>query len=113
MIPFPHLNLMNCVGMDHKYEYLIWREKNGFFTALDRHSNLFTWSLITGKMLYNEEQTRDASECNMIGYEVYQADGSDITYTRNFYNLRHTSLNLLKSAKAISKEFFVKLKLEL
>ena len=43
----------------------------------------------------------------MISYEVYQADDSDITYTRNFYNLRHTSLNLLKSAKAISKEFFV------
>ena len=54
MIPFPHLNLLNCVGMGHKSEYLIWREKNGFFTALDKRSNLLTWSMITGKMLYRE-----------------------------------------------------------
>ena len=55
MIPFPHLNLLNCVGMGHKSEYLIWREKNGFFTALDKRSNLLTWSMITGKMLYRED----------------------------------------------------------
>ena len=54
VIPFPHLNLINCVGMSNKHDYLIWREKNGFFTALDRHSNLNTWSLATGKMLYSE-----------------------------------------------------------
>ena len=54
MIPFPHLNILNCIGMGHKSEYLIWREKNGFFTALDKHSNLLTWSMITGKMLYRE-----------------------------------------------------------
>ena len=35
VIPFPHVNLIECVGMDQKSEYLIWREKNGFFTALD------------------------------------------------------------------------------
>ena len=57
MIPFPHFNLMDCVGMGHKSEYMIWREKNGFFTALDRRSNLLTWSMITGKMLYREKQT--------------------------------------------------------
>ena len=55
MIPLPHLNLLNCVGMGHKSEYLIWREKDGFFTALDKRSYLRTWSLITGKMLYREE----------------------------------------------------------
>ena len=52
VIPFPHLNLMRCVGMGQKYEYMIWREKNGFFTALDHNSNLLTWSLLTGEMLY-------------------------------------------------------------
>ena len=54
VIPFPHLNLINCEGMAQKHEYLIWREKNGFFTALDRRSNLLTWSLTTGKLLYSE-----------------------------------------------------------
>ena len=53
MIPFPHLNLISCVGMGHKSEYLIWREKDGFFTALDRRDNLLTWATLNGEMLYN------------------------------------------------------------
>ena len=71
VLPLPHLNLINCVGMDHKNEYMIWRERNGFFTALDRRSNLLTWSLISGKMLYIEQQTRSGSESHMENYEVY------------------------------------------
>ena len=55
VIPFPHLNLINCVGMSQKHSYIIWREKNGFFTALDRYDNLLTWSLLTGKLLYTED----------------------------------------------------------
>ena len=58
VIPFPHLNLINCVGMAQKNQYLIWREKNGFFTALDRRSRLMTWSIITGKHLYNEDVSK-------------------------------------------------------
>jgi len=30
----------------------VWREKNGFFTALDKVGDLVTWSLLTGKLLY-------------------------------------------------------------
>ena len=62
VIPFPHLNLINCVGMGQKNEYLVWREKNGFFTALDKKSNLLTWSLASGKLLYSEEQKEDAKQ---------------------------------------------------
>ena len=54
VIPFMHVNQIECVGMGHKSEYLVWREKNGFFTALDQHGDLLTWSLITGKLLYRE-----------------------------------------------------------
>ena len=57
VIPFPHLNLINCIGMGQKHEYSIWREKNGFFTALDSHGTLNTWALSTGKYLYGEQQT--------------------------------------------------------
>ena len=55
VLPFPHVNLVECIGMDQKSEYLVWREKNGFFTALDYFSNLFTWSNVTGKLLYKEK----------------------------------------------------------
>ena len=87
MIPFPHLNLMNCVGMGHKSEYMIWRSKNGFFTALDKRGILTTWALLNGKMLYNEEQEEDAKMSNIKKYEVYKTDSNDITYMRDFYNL--------------------------
>lgn len=81
VVPFPHLNLLNCEGMGQKHEYMIWREKNGFFTALDRRSNLLTWSLTTGKLLYSETQKSSASSANMKNYHVYKSNRQDITYT--------------------------------
>lgn len=54
VIPVPHLNSLKCAGMSQMHDYLIWREKNGFFTALDRRGRLTTWSLLTGKRLYKE-----------------------------------------------------------
>ena len=83
--------------MGHTTEYLVWREKNGFFTALDKRGSLQTWSLLTGKKLYSEEQKEDASYDHVCKYEVYKTDEKDITYTRDFYNLESCSLNLLKS----------------
>ena len=90
--------------MGQKSNYLIWREKNGFFTALDKFSNLLTWSLVTGKLLYQEKQRKDASGEHMQPYEVYRADENDITYTQNFYSLEDCSLNLLKSKKRVTQE---------
>ena len=55
IIPYPHLNVVRAVGMGQKHAYLIWRERNGFFTALDMKGTLLTWSLLTGKMLYTEK----------------------------------------------------------
>ena len=91
--------------MGQKDDYLIWREKNGFFSALDRNSNLKTWSLITGKLLYSEEQKLDGSEQNMKGYEVYRSAIDDITYTQNFYNEKTHSLALLKSKQPIVDKY--------
>lgn len=41
------------MGMKAKKLYLIWREKNGFFSALDIYGQLTTWSMVTGDVLYN------------------------------------------------------------
>ena len=54
VLPYPHQNIINVVGMSQKHEYLIWRQKNGFFTALDNQGELSTWSLLSGKLLYQE-----------------------------------------------------------
>ena len=87
--------------MGQKHEYMIWREKNGFFTALDRRSNLLTWSMVTGKLLYSEQQHGEGEEGKMAEYEVFRADERDITYTQDFYNQAESSLSLLKSKKPV------------
>ena len=60
VMPFPHFNSLSFAGMGQMQDYLIWREKNGFFTALDKRGMLSTWSLLTGKLLYKETQLQDA-----------------------------------------------------
>ena len=51
-IPLPQQNIINFTGMTNKHDYLIWREKKGFFTALSRTGELNIWSILTGKLLY-------------------------------------------------------------
>ena len=103
IVPFPHLNLINCIGMGQKHEYLMWREKNGFFTALDKKGKLLTWSLISGKLLYNEDQTDCAQTHKLKQYEVYRADNDDISYTQNLYSFKRYSLQLLKNKQPLAK----------
>lgn len=90
MLPHPHLNIINFIGMGQKHEYKMWRQKNGFFTVLDRRGELLTWSMLTGKLLYIEDSTGKGagSKDNLDKYEVYRSDADDITYTRDFYNHR-------------------------
>ena len=102
VIPLPHLNLVNFVGMGNKHDYLIWRESKGYFTALNRKGQLTTWSNFNGKLLYticqNKKDDRvQSSKDALLDYDVFRADCNDITYTRNFYQLKDRSVNLLKS----------------
>ena len=92
--------------MQDKSDYLIWREKDGFFTALDKGGSLVTWSLMTGKLLYIEHQKADACDQKIADYEVYRADKNDITYTQGFYNQVHSSVQLLKTAEPVRKDVF-------
>lgn len=106
VVPFPHLNSLKCQGMSQMHDYLIWREKNGFFTALDKRGKLITWSLLTGKLLYKEAQIgdADASSDKMDKYEVFRSDNDDITYTRDYFNLADRSITLLQSKESLEKQ---------
>ena len=53
--------------------------------------------MITGKMLYRERQSGQASSPLMKKYAVYMADVNDITYMSNFYQMDKMSITLLKS----------------
>ena len=55
IMPIPHWNLMNFVGMESKSDYLIWKDSSdGFFTALHKNGDLTTWSTCTGQLLWIE-----------------------------------------------------------
>lgn len=114
MIPFPHLNLINFIGMANKKEYVIWREKRGFFTALDRNGNLTTWSVPTGNILYSDnisaqlnnqedldKTIRGSFKSWLKNYEVYRASERDIAYTKKFNRHRDRSYQLLISKHSI------------
>lgn len=49
MVPVPHRNTINFLGMQPKSNYIIWRESNGMFTALDFNGVIRTWIVSTGK----------------------------------------------------------------
>jgi hypothetical protein len=36
ILPFVHQNIINLNGSSTKDDYLIWREKGGFFTAMNK-----------------------------------------------------------------------------
>ena len=59
----PHVLSRNLISFEKiraKNDYLIWREKNHFFTAVDVHNKLFTWSMFTGELLYEKQLSSDA-----------------------------------------------------
>ena len=46
-------NMRNFVDMEIKSRYLIWRQKNQIFYAVDVENMLSLWSMISGKLLYH------------------------------------------------------------
>ena len=81
---------------------MIWRQKDGFFTALDKSGHLFTWSVVTGSLLYTNvlEDNKDASKENLNGYKVYRSDPDDNNYTRDYYRFEDRTVQLLINKKA-------------
>ena len=73
ILPFSHRNTINFLGMSAKMDYLIWREKNGFFTAFDTNGTLRTWSLATGKLLYQyKPDIKSLLARDLNKYVIYQ-----------------------------------------
>ena len=73
-----HRNTINFLGMQPKKHYLIWREKNGFFTALQNTGELHTWSMLTGSHLFESPDPKLAE--NLKGFSVYRSSDKDNSY---------------------------------
>ena len=77
-MPFAHRNTINFLGMSSRRDYLVWREKNGFFTALTRGERILrTWSVATGKLLYEDKHQSLHNEIECDQFEVYVANKLD------------------------------------
>lgn len=112
IMPIPHWNSMSFVGMGSKNQYLIWKDSlDGFFTALRNNGELITWSSVTGKLLWEEQQEGEFAKENLRGYKVYRSDAEDTTYLGNYYNYNDAnkiggsySLSLLASTYPVDKK---------
>lgn len=67
--------------MESKNKYLIWREKNDFFTALNKDGSITTWSTATGDLLYKQEAQQFknplGNPIDVKDYEIYRANIKD------------------------------------
>ena len=104
--PQVHRNIINLYGVSHKNDYLIWREKGGFFTAMDRRGLVQTWSLATGHLLYNLTDTiyskLDQHQlAKFEEYDVYYAAKEDESYHRDNFNSEDFSVSLIVARKPL------------
>jgi hypothetical protein len=57
------------MSVSQKSDYLIWRESDGFFSAMMRNGTIQTWSLATGNKLYNLKTKKFGDK--FLNYDVY------------------------------------------
>jgi hypothetical protein len=104
MMPFPHRNTINFIGMGIKEEYLIWREKGGFFTGLHKSGELRIWSIGSGKFIGSKKKTDIPEEncpnkCNVPrlykDYSIYKAHPEDTCYLYGYQNFENHTLQLM------------------
>ena len=62
LMPLPHRNTIKFFGMGVKSDYLIWRQQDGCFTALDQSLRITTWSTVSGKILKSQSIGADGDE---------------------------------------------------
>lgn len=91
-MPLPHRPLVQFLGMKPKKEYLIWREKNGFFAAMDRSGEIFLWSMPGGDLIDTKQLNLNLSQ-----YEIFESHPADDTYKRNYQDRIDRTVQLLKS----------------
>ena len=102
ILPFLHRNTVNFLGMSIREDYLIWREKNGFFTAMtQKDGTIQTWSVANGKPLYQYKEKFKLQQGELSNYVIYQAPSADPEHAdnsqlMNFYNFQKKSISLIR-----------------
>ena len=98
MVPCPHRNTINFLGMQPKQNYLIWRETAGVFTALDTEGRLQAWVIGTGK---TTKPLVTLGTIVLDEYELYSCNKNDETYKQDWQQHSDMSISLLKSNREL------------
>lgn len=98
MVPVPHRNTINFLGMQPKSSYLIWRESQGVFTALDKKGTIRAWVVGTGK---TTRCNVTASSIDLKGYALYECNKNDDTYKHNWQQHPERTITLLKEIRPL------------
>ena len=68
IMPLPHRNTIKFFGMGNKNDYLVWRQQDGTFSALDKKNlHVTMWSTVTGKIIKTESIDQSKEEQEMEG----------------------------------------------
>lgn len=100
LMPLPHRPLVQFLGMKKKSEYLIWREKNGFFAAMDKDSVIYLWSMPGGDLIDTKAVNLETQD-----YEIFQSAKDDDNYKRNYQDRIDRTVQLLKSKVKSTMKF--------
>ena len=87
VIPTLHLSTISFFGMDARERYLVWRETEDLFSALDSRLTLTTWRKTTGKPVPSLGATLEKGS-DLQGYEPFKSQPNDQSYLRNYFGNR-------------------------
>jgi hypothetical protein len=80
--------------MQPKDNYIIWREMNGIFTALNKDKKLQAWVIGTGK---TTKPIVSLKQIELQGFKLYACNENDDSYKRNWQQHPEHSIALLKA----------------
>lgn len=90
LMSMPHRSSVKFMGMRKKHHYLIWRDKNGFFSALDANGQFSTWSMVTGDVIFQQNMT-DVTK-KVKNYEIFRDNENDETWVAGYQNHENHTL---------------------
>ena len=100
VIPLIHRNTMSFIGMKERNTYLASRVVDGRFIALSNKGKLYSWDLITGKLIVDSDKAPSFKQYK--DYEVYTWTDEDEEKTDTVYKKEWYTKILLKSKNPIA-----------
>ena len=94
------------------YNYLIWREKNGFFYAVDRWNKISIWSTISGKLIYCKRLDDQDSFKDPHNYQTmwrFTKIEQDLSECYTLQSNSNYSINILQNLEVKTRLQVVKL----